>query len=60
MSHAPCSHPPGFLFNTAAIDKTLKEQEVSLAEALGGQRVGILLMSLSGALRSKPEQDSEL
>lgn len=26
---------PGFIFDTAAIDKTLKEQEVSLAEAAG-------------------------
>lgn len=26
---------PRFIFDTAAIDKTLKEQEVSLAEAAG-------------------------
>jgi len=33
VTQATCYHPPGFIFDTAAIDKTLKEQEVSLAEA---------------------------
>lgn len=31
---------PGFIFHTAAIDKALKEQEVSLAEAAGQAACG--------------------